>query len=92
MVSTAGSLTRSTHHKLPPRYSDLWRIHRSGTCRSDRAAVIYNPIMDELYTAEKGSGAFCNDRRLRVAARKDMTDCLIGTGIPFIGVGDHGRA
>ncbi len=56
------------------------------------AAVIYNPIMDELYTAEKGSGAFCNDRRLRVAARKDMTDCLIGTGIPFIGVGDHGRA
>ncbi|SDR32691.1 inositol monophosphatase family protein [Pseudovibrio sp. Tun.PSC04-5.I4] len=56
------------------------------------AAVIYNPIMDELYTAEKGAGAFCNDRRLRVAARKDMTDCLIGTGIPFIGVGDHGRA
>ncbi|WP_068313410.1 inositol monophosphatase family protein [Polycladidibacter hongkongensis] len=56
------------------------------------AAVIYNPIMDELYTAERGSGAFCNDRRLRVAARKDLPDCLIGTGIPFIGVGDHGRA
>ncbi|WP_068087081.1 inositol monophosphatase family protein [Polycladidibacter stylochi] len=56
------------------------------------AAVIYNPIMDELYTAERGSGAFCNDRRLRVAGRKDLPDCLIGTGIPFIGVGDHGRA
>ncbi|WP_310618867.1 inositol monophosphatase family protein [Flexibacterium corallicola] len=56
------------------------------------AAVIYNPVMDELYTAERGNGAFCNDRRLRVAARKDMADCLIGTGIPFIGVGDHARS
>ncbi|MTI16582.1 inositol monophosphatase [Rhodobacteraceae bacterium RKSG542] len=56
------------------------------------ASVIYNPIMDELYTAERGNGSFCNDRRIRVAGRKDMTDCLIGTGIPFIGVGNHGRS
>ncbi|MDD7911898.1 MULTISPECIES: inositol monophosphatase family protein [Pseudovibrio] len=55
------------------------------------AGVIYNPIMDELYTAERGAGAFLNDRRMRVAQRKDLTDCVIGTGIPFIGVGDHGR-
>ena len=34
------------------------------------AGVIYNPVMDELYTAEKGKGAFLNDRRLRVAARR----------------------
>jgi myo-inositol-1(or 4)-monophosphatase len=55
------------------------------------AGVIYNPIMDELYTAERGRGAFMNDRRLRVAARKAMPDAVIGTGIPFLGVGDHAR-
>jgi myo-inositol-1(or 4)-monophosphatase len=56
------------------------------------AGVIYNPIMDELYTAERGRGAFMNDRRLRVAARKSLPDCVIGTGIPFLGVGDHARS
>ena len=55
------------------------------------AGVIYNPAMDELFTAERGRGAFLNDRRLRVAGRKAMPDCVIGTGIPFLGVGDHGR-
>ncbi len=56
------------------------------------AGVIYNPAMDELYTAERGSGAFVNDRRLRVAGRLALPDCVIGTGIPFLGKGDHGRA
>ncbi|PTW59651.1 myo-inositol-1(or 4)-monophosphatase [Breoghania corrubedonensis] len=56
------------------------------------AGVIYNPVMDELYTAEKGNGAFLNNRRLRVAGRATMTDCVIGTGIPHLGRGDHGRA
>ncbi|MFZ1681272.1 MAG: inositol monophosphatase family protein [Rhizobiaceae bacterium] len=56
------------------------------------AGVIYNPAMDELYTAERGGGAFLNDRRLRVAARRNMTDCVIATGIPHLGRGDHGRA
>lgn len=55
------------------------------------AAVIYNPAMDELYTAERGRGAFMNDRRLRVAGRVDLPDMVIGTGLPFIGKGDHGR-
>lgn len=55
------------------------------------AGVIFNPAMDELYTAERGSGAFLNDRRLRVAARTALPDCVIGTGIPFLGRGDHGR-
>ncbi|MTI44986.1 myo-inositol-1(or 4)-monophosphatase [Roseibium hamelinense] len=56
------------------------------------AAVIYNPVMDELYTAERGRGAYLNDRRLRVAGRTELPDMLIGTGLPFIGKGDHGRA
>ncbi|NLH83106.1 MAG: inositol monophosphatase [Phyllobacteriaceae bacterium] len=55
------------------------------------AGVVYNPIMDELYVAERGAGAFVNDRRLRVATRRDLPECVIGTGIPFLGHGDHAR-
>jgi len=56
------------------------------------AAVVYNPAMDELYTAERGGGAFLNDRRLRVAARRSLSDAVIATGIPHLGRGEHGRA
>lgn len=55
------------------------------------AGVIYNPVMDELYTAERGTGAFLNDRRLRVAGRRELTDAVIGTGVPHLGRGEHGR-
>ena len=54
------------------------------------AGVVYNPAMDELYTAEYGGGAFFNDRRLRVANRKEMTDCVFATGIPHLGRPAHG--
>jgi myo-inositol-1(or 4)-monophosphatase len=54
------------------------------------AGVIYNPISDELYVAEKGRGAYLNDRRLRVSGRKSMSDCIIATGIPHFGRGHHG--
>lgn len=49
------------------------------------AGVIYNPASDELFTAEKGKGAYMNDRRLRVAARKSLGDALVTTGIPHRG-------
>ncbi|MCF8481591.1 MAG: inositol monophosphatase [Rhodospirillum sp.] len=55
------------------------------------AALVYNPVLDELYTAEKGGGAFMNDRRLRVSGRRDLADCLFATGIPFQGKGGHAR-
>ncbi len=55
------------------------------------AGVIYNPAMDELYTAERGGGAFLNDRRLRVASRNKLVDSVIGTGIPHLGRGHHGH-
>ena len=55
------------------------------------AGVIYNPAMDELYTAERGGGAFMNDRRLRVAARSKLTDSVIGCGVPHLGRGHHGN-
>ncbi|MBN9308710.1 inositol monophosphatase family protein [Devosia sp.] len=46
------------------------------------ASVIYNPVMDELFTAEKGGGAWLNDRkRLRVATRRHLADAVIVTGI-----------
>ena len=53
------------------------------------AGVIYNPVTDELFLAEKGQGAFLNDRRLRVSARRDITQCVIGCGIPHIGRPGH---
>jgi myo-inositol-1(or 4)-monophosphatase len=55
------------------------------------AGVIYNPAMDELYTAERGGGAFLNDRRLRVGARRKLSDSVIGTGVPHLGRGHHGN-
>jgi myo-inositol-1(or 4)-monophosphatase len=55
------------------------------------AGVVYNPAMDELYTAERGGGAFMNDRRLRVAGRTKLSDALIGTGVPHLGRGHHGE-
>ncbi|MDB5656373.1 MAG: Inositol(or 4)-monophosphatase [Tardiphaga sp.] len=53
------------------------------------AGLIYNPANDELYMAEKGSGAFLNDTRLRVAGRKQLSECVIACGLPHIGRGDH---
>jgi myo-inositol-1(or 4)-monophosphatase len=47
--------------------------------------VVYDPAKDEMFTAEKGSGAWMNNRRLRVSARRDMSEMLFGTGIPFMG-------
>lgn len=45
------------------------------------SSVIYNPVMDELFTAEKGNGAWLNNRRLRVAGRRHMSEALMCTGI-----------
>jgi myo-inositol-1(or 4)-monophosphatase len=55
------------------------------------AGVIFNPASDELYTAERGAGAYLNDRRLRVAARRTLASAVIGTGVPHLGIGDHAR-
>jgi myo-inositol-1(or 4)-monophosphatase len=49
------------------------------------AGLVYNPISDDMYVAEKGQGAYLNNRRLRVAARRDMADTLIGCGVPHLG-------
>ncbi|WP_026608218.1 inositol monophosphatase family protein [Methylocapsa acidiphila] len=49
------------------------------------AGLVYNPATDDMFVAEKGQGAYYNNRRLRVAARKDMADTLIGCGVPHLG-------
>lgn len=49
------------------------------------AAVTYNPVMDELYHAEKGTGAFLNNKRLRVSGRRDLGDAIIATALPHRG-------
>jgi myo-inositol-1(or 4)-monophosphatase len=53
------------------------------------AGLVYNPVSHEIFTAEKGKGAFLNDRRLRVAARNELSACVIGTGIPHSGRPGH---
>lgn len=53
------------------------------------AGVVYAPITDELYWAEKGVGAYLNDTRLRVAGRSKMDESIFATGIPFLGRDGH---
>lgn len=54
------------------------------------AGLIYNPANQETFTAERGKGAYLNDRRrLRVAARTEIADCVLGTGIPHRGRPEH---
>ncbi len=50
------------------------------------AAMIYNPVNDEMFWAEKGGGAFLNERRLRVSGRREFKEALFATGIPFASV------
>src|SRR5574338_741731 len=46
-------------------------------------AVVYDPVSNELFTASRGSGAFLNDRRIRVSRRTRLNEALLGTGFPF---------
>jgi myo-inositol-1(or 4)-monophosphatase len=49
--------------------------------------LVYQPLTDESFWAEKGRGAWLQDRRLRVSARRDLVETVIGTGIPHCGRG-----
>jgi myo-inositol-1(or 4)-monophosphatase len=56
------------------------------------AGLVYNPVVDEMFTAERGRGAYLNERRrLRVAARRSLAEAIIACGIPHHGRGDHQR-
>ncbi len=53
--------------------------------------MIYQPLTDESFWAEKGRGAWLQDQRLRVSSRRDLTESLIATGIPYMGHGNFAQ-
>ncbi|MFL6798781.1 MAG: inositol monophosphatase family protein [Xanthobacteraceae bacterium] len=55
------------------------------------AGLVYNPATDELFTAERGKGAFLNDQRLRVAARRRLGDAVVACALPHPSRGDVAR-
>jgi myo-inositol-1(or 4)-monophosphatase len=56
------------------------------------AGVIYNPATDDLYVAERGQGAYYNNRRMRVAARRTLSESMVACGIPPLArIKDHER-
>ena len=50
--------------------------------------LVYQPLTDESFWAEKGRGAWLQDQRLRVSSRRHLDEALIATGVPFKGHGD----
>src|SRR3954447_24465855 len=68
-----------------PQFAISIALEREGTIV---AGVIYNPATEELFTAERGKGAFLNDQRLRVAGRRKLNECVIACGLPHMGRGD----
>jgi myo-inositol-1(or 4)-monophosphatase len=63
-----------------PQYAVSIALARNGIVEQ---AVIFDPNRNELFTASKGSGAFLNDRRIRVSRRTKLQESLIGTGFPY---------
>ena len=68
----------------------LERRHETGATTIE-AAMIYNPVHNEMFWAEHGAGAFLNEKRLRVSARRELKDALFATGIPFAAVSAANR-
>ena len=68
-----------------PQFAISIALEREGTIV---AGVIYNPANEELFTAERGKGAFLNDQRLRVAARRRLVDAVVACGLPHHGRGN----
>jgi myo-inositol-1(or 4)-monophosphatase len=68
-----------------PHFAIAIALEREGTIV---AGLVYNPANDDLFTAERGKGAFFNDERLRVAARKRTIDAIVACGLPHHGRGD----
>src|SRR5436309_11000291 len=68
-----------------PQFAISIGLEREGTIV---AGLVYNPANDGLFTADRGKGAFLNDRRLRVASRRRLSDSVIACGLPHYGRGD----
>ncbi len=59
--------------------------------REITTAMVYQPLTDESFWAEKGRGAWLETQRVRVSARRDLDEAVIATGIPFLGHGDFAQ-
>ena len=66
-------------HGFPQYCVSIALQHRGAT----QHGVIYDPAKNELFTASKGSGAYLDDRRVRVSKCLQLKDALVGTGFPF---------
>jgi myo-inositol-1(or 4)-monophosphatase len=62
-----------------PHFAISIALEREGTIV---AGLVYNPANNELFTAERGKGAFLNDQRLRVAGRKRLSDAVVACALP----------
>ncbi len=71
-----------------PHFAISVGLEREGTIV---AGVVFDPVKDELFVAERGKGAYLNNRRLRVSGRPDIADALIAYGTPYLGRGSHPR-
>src|ERR1700752_4804197 len=68
-----------------PHFAISIALEREGTIV---AGVIHNPAHDDLFIAERGKGVFLNDQRLRVAARRRLSEAVVACGLPHLGRGD----
>lgn len=73
-------------HGIPHWAISVALEKRTDTGSEIVAGIIYNPVNDEMFWGEKGVGAYLNERRLRVSARREIKDALFATGIPFAAV------
>lgn len=68
----------------------LWGVNVAMVSNGEVVAgVTYLPVLDELYVAEQGKGAWLNGRPIHVSARARLVDSVLGCGIPFAGKPDH---
>jgi len=68
-----------------PHFAIAIALERNGTIV---AGLVYNPANDEMFIAERGKGAFLNDKRIRVAVRQRLAEAIVACGLPHYGRGD----
>jgi myo-inositol-1(or 4)-monophosphatase len=68
-----------------PHFAVAIALERAGTIVT---GLVYNPANEELFVAERGKGAFLNDKRIRVAARQKLAEAVVACGLPHYGRGD----
>ncbi len=71
-----------------PQFCVSIALEREGQIVS---AVVFNPVTDDMFVAERSHGAFLNDKRLRVAQRSNLPDILVASGSPFLGRDGQGE-